>query len=75
MEVKRSELGNEILVAKEDILQLVKRFMDLEGFEVKKARKRARELKDICHQAITEGGSSHSHLDAFVNDFLQGNNH
>nr|XP_023927021.1 UDP-glycosyltransferase 87A2-like [Quercus suber] len=73
--VKRSELGNEILVAKEDILQLIKRFMDLESFEVKNARKRAGELKDICHQAITEGGSSHSHLDAFVNDFLKGNNH
>jgi len=73
--VKRAQVGSEILVTKEDILELVQRFMELENCERKKTSKRARELKNMCHQAITEGGSSHSHLDAFVSDFLEVKNH
>ncbi|XP_023883239.1 UDP-glycosyltransferase 87A1 [Quercus suber] len=73
--VKRAQVGSEILVTKEDILELVQRFMELESCERKKTWKRARELKNMCHQAITEGGSSHSHLDAFVSDFLEVKNH
>ncbi len=71
--VKRAEVGSDILVAKEDILELVQRFMDPENCVGKETRKRARELKNICHQAITKGGSSDSHFDAFVSDFLEGN--
>jgi hypothetical protein len=73
--VKRAEVGSEILVEKEDILELVQRFMDLESYEGETTRKRARELKNICHQAITKGGSTHSYFDAFVSDFLEGNTH
>ena len=73
--VKRAQVGSEILVTKEDILELVQRFMELENCERKKTWKRARELKNMCHQAITEGGSSHSQLDAFVSDFLEVKNH
>ena len=73
--VNRAQVGSEILVTKEDILELVQRFMELENCERKKTWKRARELKNMCHQAITEGGSSHSQLDAFVSDFLEVKNH
>ena len=73
--VNRAQVGSEILVTKEDILELVQRFMELENCERKKTWKRARELKNMCHQAITEGGSPHSHLDAFVSDFLEVKNH
>jgi hypothetical protein len=40
--------------------------MNLESGEVKELRERARGLKDSCHQAIAEGGSSHTNLDAFI---------
>ncbi|XP_023913017.2 UDP-glycosyltransferase 87A1 [Quercus suber] len=71
--VKRAEIGSEILVATEDILQHIQRFMDLESCEGKETRKRARELKNMCDQAIAKGGSFDSYLDAFVSDFLEGN--
>ena len=68
--VKRAEIGSEILVATEDILQHIQRLMDLESCEGKETRKRARELKNMCDQATAKGGSFDSHLDAFVSDFL-----
>jgi UDP:flavonoid glycosyltransferase YjiC (YdhE family) len=65
--IKRSEAGNDdILVTKEEISELVRRFMNLESREVKELRERVRGLKDSCHQAIAEGGSSHTNLDAFI---------
>ncbi|KAK4595292.1 hypothetical protein RGQ29_013652 [Quercus rubra] len=68
--VKRAEIGSEILVATEDILQHIQRLMDLESCKGKETRKRARELKNTCDQATAKGGSFDSHLDAFVSDFL-----
>ncbi|KAL4636647.1 hypothetical protein ACB092_03G023900 [Castanea dentata] len=67
--VKRTEIGSEILVATEDILQHIQRFMDLESCEEKETRQRARELKNMCDQATAKGGSFDFHLDAFVSDF------
>jgi hypothetical protein len=71
--IKRSEVGSDdqILVTKEEISELVGRFMDLESGEVKELRERARGLKYSCHQAIAEGGSSHSNLDAFIRGISQ----
>ncbi|KAF3968727.1 hypothetical protein CMV_007417 [Castanea mollissima] len=71
--VKRAEIGSEILVATDDILQHIQRFMDRDSCEGKETRKRARELKNMCDQATAKGGSFDSHLDAFVSDFLEGN--
>lgn len=61
-------LENEVVLAKEDIEVLVKRFMDLESQEGKKIRDRAKELKVMCHKAIGKGGSSDKNLQAFFSD-------
>jgi hypothetical protein len=73
--VKRAEAGSEILVAKEVISELVQRFMDLESCEGNKIRKRAREMKNLCRQAIAKSGSSYANLDAFICNFLDGHGH
>lgn len=65
---KVSKLESEVILAKEDIEELVKRFMDVESQEGKKIRDRARDLKFMCHKAIGEGGSSYTNLDAFISD-------
>ncbi|XP_054790563.1 UDP-glycosyltransferase 87A1-like isoform X2 [Prosopis cineraria] len=62
-----SEIG-EMFVGKEDISELVRRFMDLESREGKQIRDRARELKSLCVQAISKGGSSDGNLDSFLRD-------
>jgi hypothetical protein len=73
--VKRAEARSEILVAKEAISELVQRFMDLESCEGNEIRKRARELKNLCRQAIAKSGSSYANLDAFICNFLDGHGH
>ncbi len=55
-----------MFVTKEEISELVQRFMNVESGQSKELRERARGLKDICRQAIVEGGSSYTKLDAFV---------
>lgn len=73
--VKRANMGSQILVGKEAISDLVKRFMDPDSNERNETRKRARDLKNLCDQAITNGGSSWATLDAFIGDFLEGHAH
>ncbi|AES98784.1 putative UDP-glucuronosyl/UDP-glucosyltransferase [Medicago truncatula] len=64
----QSKLESDVILAKEDIEELVKRFMDLENQEGKKIRDRARELKVMFRKAIGKGGSSDRNLDAFISD-------
>lgn len=64
------DMGNENLKTREEIAELVKRFMDRESNEEKETRKRARELRDECHRAIAKGGSSDRNLNAFIRDIL-----
>ncbi|XP_020228882.1 UDP-glycosyltransferase 87A1-like [Cajanus cajan] len=66
--VQTSKLGSEEIVAKEEIEELVKRFMDVESQKGKEIRDRAREIKVMCHRAIATGGSSDGNLDAFIRD-------
>lgn len=66
--VKRSEVESENLVNREEISELVKRFMDLESDERKEMSRRAKELKENCQAAVAEGGSSITNLDAFIKD-------
>ena len=42
--------------------------MDLESNEGNEMRRRARELQEICQQAITKGESSYTNLEAFARD-------
>uniref|UniRef100_A0A2N9IP96 Glycosyltransferase n=1 Tax=Fagus sylvatica TaxID=28930 RepID=A0A2N9IP96_FAGSY len=73
--VKRSKVGSEMFVTKEEISELVQRFMNVESGESKELRERARGLKDTCRQAIIEGGSSYTNLDAFVESIALSHNH
>ncbi|KAK1589112.1 hypothetical protein Q3G72_030587 [Acer saccharum] len=67
--VKR-ETGSEYLVSREEISELVKRFMDSDSDDKKEMKKRAREIQEFCQVAISEGGSSDTNLDVFVKDII-----
>ncbi|XP_031271777.1 UDP-glycosyltransferase 87A1-like [Pistacia vera] len=61
-------VGSESLVTREEISELVQRFMDLDSVERKVLSKRARKLQEICQGATAEGGSSITNIDAFLKD-------
>ena len=67
--VKR-ETGSDYLVSREEISELVKRFMDSDSDDKKEMKKRAREIQELCQVAISEGGSSDTNLDVFVKDII-----
>ncbi|XP_059660285.1 UDP-glycosyltransferase 87A1-like [Cornus florida] len=68
--VKR-EWGMENLARREEITDIVRRFMDLESPERQEMSRRARELQVISRQAIAEGGSSEDNVNAFIRDILR----
>ncbi|KAL6204351.1 hypothetical protein ACLB2K_021619 [Fragaria x ananassa] len=70
--VNKKKVDGEDLVTREEIAELVQRFMDVESNEGKEMRKRAKRLQETCHGAIAKGGSSDSNLDAFIKDISQG---
>lgn len=67
----RESMGTEILVRREEIGELVRRFMDLESLERKEMMIRAIEVEEICRRAIEKGGSSDTNFNAFVRDILR----
>ena len=70
--IERSEANFcEMFMRNEEISELVKRFMDLDSEEGRLIRDRARELKSVCVQAISKGGSSDANLDAFLQDIVR----
>lgn len=74
--VKKKKVGGEDLVTyREEIAELVQRFMDVESNEGKEMRKRAKQLQETCQGAIAKGGSSDTNLDAFIKDISQGYSH
>ncbi|XP_065874031.1 UDP-glycosyltransferase 87A1-like isoform X2 [Euphorbia lathyris] len=66
-------IGEENLVTREEIAQLVQKFMDLESSETKELRQRARAIRDICQQAIALGGSSATNVDTFIRNITRRN--
>ncbi|BFG33832.1 hypothetical protein CerSpe_201060 [Prunus speciosa] len=72
---KKVGAEHEHLVTREEIAELVQRFMDLESKEGKEMREGARQLQETCQRAIAEGGSSDTNLDAFIKDISQGGHH
>ncbi|GAV58680.1 UDPGT domain-containing protein [Cephalotus follicularis] len=68
---KNNEIGEENLVTREEIADIVRRFMDFENEDVKDMRRRVRDLREICLAAIQKGGSSDTDLDAFITDISQ----
>ncbi|RDX79869.1 UDP-glycosyltransferase 87A2 [Mucuna pruriens] len=69
-ELKRSGLGSEELITQEEIVEVIREFMDLGSKTGKEIRDRALELKGICDRAVAEGGSSNMNLDALLKDVL-----
>ena len=58
------------LVKKDEIVRLLQEFMELDSDLGRGIRKRARELKQICHEAIANGGSSEIDIISFVRDII-----
>jgi len=71
----KKDVGFEILVTREEISKLVKRFMDQKSNEGNEMRKRAKQLQEACRGAIAEGGSSETNLEAFIKDISDGHGH
>lgn len=59
---------NNLVIQREEIADLVKRFMDSESDERREMRRRVRQLQKISHGAIAEGGSSETNINAFIGD-------
>ncbi|CAL1406203.1 unnamed protein product [Linum trigynum] len=64
-------LKQETEITREEVAQIVGKFMDSESEEGQQMRKRARELGDIYNAAVAEGGSSVTNLDAFIDGISQ----
>ncbi|KAG2301950.1 hypothetical protein Bca52824_030601 [Brassica carinata] len=70
MERKKSS-RTELLVRRDEIKELVERFMDGESEEVKEMRRRACHLSEICRGAVAKNGSSDVNVDAFIEDMTK----
>lgn len=66
---KRNTLEKDwILIEREEIANIVQRFMDFDNEEVMQMRRKVEELKIMCRGALTKGGSSYANLDSFISD-------
>ncbi|XP_062085628.1 UDP-glycosyltransferase 87A1-like [Humulus lupulus] len=61
------------VVKRDEISELVGRFMDPESNDTKLMRKRVKELQKPCRLAIAKGGSSYNNLVAFIKDISPSN--
>ncbi|RDY02562.1 UDP-glycosyltransferase 87A1, partial [Mucuna pruriens] len=68
----RREVKEGTLITKDEIANVIKKFMDVDGDEARDMRKRSRELKQICQSAIASGGSSETNTIAFLSRLLPG---
>ena len=59
------------LVRRDEIKELVKRFMDGESKEGKEMRKRVCDLSEICRGSVAKAGSSNVNIDAFLKDITK----
>ncbi|KAL6979035.1 7-deoxyloganetin glucosyltransferase [Sarracenia purpurea var. burkii] len=66
--VRQGMSAKEHLVMREEISDLIQRFMDLESKEGKQIRARAKEFQKICQRATSKGGSAETNIDAFIWD-------
>lgn len=66
------EVKEDVLITRDEIARLVRRFMDLDCDERKDMRKRARDLQQICQSAIASGGSSENNMKDFLGHILHG---
>ncbi|GAU27252.1 hypothetical protein TSUD_125320 [Trifolium subterraneum] len=59
------------LVTREEIVVLIRKFMDLDSDLGNDLRKRAKELQLLCQDAIKIGGSSETNINAFLKNIVQ----
>ncbi|OIW16487.1 hypothetical protein TanjilG_32157 [Lupinus angustifolius] len=67
----KNEVKDDTLITRDEIARLIRRFMDLDSDEGKDMRKRAREFQQICQNAIANGGSSETDVNAFLKQVLE----
>ncbi|CAN1754218.1 UDP-glycosyltransferase 87A2, partial [Linum perenne] len=67
---RKNRGGGEEMVKREEVAEVVKRFMKAEekNGEVEGMRKRASELREVIRATVAEGGSSDLNLDSFIKD-------
>lgn len=66
---KRNTLEKDwILIEREEIANIVQRFLDFDNEEVMQMRRKVEELKIMCRGALTKRGFSYANLDSFVLD-------
>ncbi|KAL5751628.1 hypothetical protein ACOSQ2_022135 [Xanthoceras sorbifolium] len=71
----KKEMGDKTLVTREEIAKTIQTLMNVDSSERKQLVKRAKEVQEICQAAMKKGGSSHTALDAFIQNILQGHAH
>ncbi|KAH7565762.1 hypothetical protein JRO89_XS08G0013100 [Xanthoceras sorbifolium] len=71
----KKEMGDKTLVTREEIAKTIQTLMNVDSSERKQFVKRAKEVRQICQAAMKKGGSSHTALDAFIQNILQGHAH
>ncbi|PNX99991.1 UDP-glycosyltransferase 87A1-like protein [Trifolium pratense] len=59
------------LVTREEIVVLIRKFMDLDSDLGSDLRKRAKELQLLCQDAIKKGGSSETNINAFLKNIFE----
>jgi hypothetical protein len=59
------------LVTREEIVVLIRKFMDLDSDLGSDLRKKAKELQLLYQDAIKKGGSSETNINAFLNNILE----
>ncbi|CAI9770646.1 unnamed protein product [Fraxinus pennsylvanica] len=68
--VKR-EFEEENLTTREEIKQLVQRFMSLESRERKQLEEKAKEIQKVCEREFADGGSFQNNIDSFTKSIVQ----
>ncbi|KFK34733.1 hypothetical protein AALP_AA5G185900 [Arabis alpina] len=71
MRIERKK--TELLIGRDEIKEVVKRFMDKESEEGKEMRRRACDLSETCRRAVEEGGSSDANMNAFIREITNTN--
>ncbi|WJX37193.1 7-deoxyloganetin glucosyltransferase [Trifolium repens] len=59
------------LVTREEIVVLIRKFMDLDSDLGSDLRKKAKEFQLLCQNAIKKGGSSETNINAFLKNILE----
>ncbi|XP_021279010.1 UDP-glycosyltransferase 87A2-like [Herrania umbratica] len=72
--VKKDKVG-EHLMTREEIAELVRKFMDFDSNEGKEMRTWAGKLRETCQLGIAKGGSSDINLDSFIQNISEGHTH